>query len=130
MYKQLPSGVKSSITRSISIVFEKYMASIEWAEDRFSMEDFSQAWGTYINESATWTDKVSQEYMQHPDFHEEIAKKMNQVIDKILNEPPSEDQIARIEIMQEEMDTHYDYACKAEASYVEYILKQKQKDNT
>lgn len=124
MYKQLPTGVKSSITRSISIVFEKYMASIEWAEDRFSMEDFSLAWGEYIK-SASWTDKVSQEYMLHPDFHEEIAKKMNQVIDKILNEPPSEDQIARIEIMQEQFDTHYDYACKAEASYVESILKQK-----
>ncbi|WP_075618352.1 hypothetical protein [Paenisporosarcina indica] len=124
MYKQLPSGVKSSITRSISIVFEKYMASIEWAEDRFSMEDFSQEWGKYIK-SASWKDKVSQESMLHPDFHEEIAKKINQVIDKILNEPPSEDQIAKIEIMQEQLNTHYDYACKAEASYVESILKQK-----
>lgn len=124
MYKQLPSGVKSSITRSISIVFEKYMASIEWAEDRFSMEDFSQVWGTYIK-SASWKDKVPQEYMLHPDFHEEIAKKINQVIDKILNEPPSEDQIAKIEIMQDQLNTHYDYACKAEASYVESILKQK-----
>ena len=48
------------------------------------------------------------------------------MIDKILNEPPSEDQIARIEIMQEKLDTHYDYACKAEAAYVESILKEKQ----
>jgi len=126
MYKSLPSGVKSSITRSISTVFENYMASIEWDENRYSMEGFIDAWRTYINESATWTDKVSQENKQHPDFHEEVAKKMNQVIDKILNEPPSEEQIARIEIMQEKLNTHYDYACKAEAAYVESILKEKQ----
>jgi len=126
MYRELPSGVKSSITRSISTVFEKYMASIEWAEDRFSMDDFIQAWREYINDSATWTDKVSEEAKLHPEFHEEVAKKINQVIDKILNEPPSEDQIARIEIMQEQLDTHYDYACKAEAAYVESILKEKQ----
>ena len=125
MYKELPSGVKSSITRSITNVFENYMASIEWSEERFSMEGFIQAWRTYINESASWTDKVSQEIKQHPDFHEEVAKKMNQVIEKILNEPPSEDQIAKIEIMQEQLDTHYDYACKAEAAYVESILKEK-----
>ena len=126
MYKSLPSGVKSSITRSISTVFENYMASIEWDEDRYSMEGFIEAWRTYINESATWTDKVSEENKKHPEFHEEVAKKMNQVIDKILNEPPSEDQIARIEIMQEKLNTHYDYACKAEAAYVESILKEKQ----
>ena len=127
MYKELPSGVKSSITRSITTVFEKYMASIEWDENRYSMDDFIQEWSKYINESASWTDKVSMESKQHPDFHEEVAKKVNQVIDKILNEPPSEDQIAKIEIMQEKLNTHYDYACKAEASYIELILKEKLK---
>lgn len=126
MYKELPAGVKSSITRSISIVFEQYMASIEWSEKRFQMEDFIQAWRIYISESASWTDKVSEECKQHPDFHDEVAQKMNQVINKILNEPPSEDQVARIEILQEQLNTHYDYACKAEATYVESILKEKQ----
>lgn len=126
MYKELSAGVKSSITRSITSVFENYMASIAWDENRFQMEDFIHAWRTYINESSTWTDKVSDEVKQSPAFHEEVAKKMNQVIDKILNEPPSEQQIANIEIMQEEMNTHYDYACKAEAAYVESLLKQKQ----
>ncbi|WP_342542160.1 hypothetical protein MHH33_14610 [Paenisporosarcina sp. FSL H8-0542] len=125
MYKELPTGVKSSITRSIKTVFEHYMASIEWSENRFSMEDFIQTWRIYISESATWTDKISEECKQDPVFHEEIAKKMNQAIDKILNEPPSEEQVAKIEIMQEQLNTHYDYACKAEAAYVESILKEK-----
>lgn len=127
MYKELPSGVKSSITRSISTVFEKYMASIEWSENRFKMEDFIQAWRIYIRETATWTQKVSEECMQDPTFHEEVAKKMNQVIDKVLNEPPTEDQVAKIENLQEKLNTHYDYACKAEAAYVESILKEKVK---
>ena len=126
MYKELPAGVKSSITRSMTSVFENYMASIEWDEDRFQMEGFISQWRTYINESATWTDKVSDEVKQSPAFHEEVAKKMNQVIDKILSEPPSEQQIANIEMMQEEFNTHYDYACKAEAAYIESLLKQKQ----
>ena len=126
MYKELPTGVKSSITRSIKTVFESYMASISWDEERFHMEDFIRQWRTYINESATWTDKVSDEVKESSAFHEEVAKKMNQIIDKILNEPPSEEQVARIEIMQEDLNTHYSYACKAEAVFVEKQLKQKQ----
>lgn len=126
MYIKLESGVKSSITRSIKTVFENYMASIAWDENRFQMKDFILDWRTYINKSATWTDKVSDEVKHDSGFHDEIAKKMNQVIDKILNEPPSEQQIANIEIMQEELNTHYNYACKAEAAYVESLLKQKQ----
>lgn len=126
MYKELPTGVKSSITRSIKTVFESYMASISWDEERFHMEDFIRQWRTYINESATWTDKISDQVKESSVFHEEVAKKMNQVIDKILNEPPSEEQVARIEIMQEDLNTHFSYACKAEAVFVEKQLKQKQ----
>lgn len=126
MYKDLTTGVKSSITRSIKTVFENYMASISWDEDRFHMEDFIHQWRIYINESAAWTDKVSDEVKESSVFHEEVAHKMNQVIDKILNEPPSEEQIAGIEIMQEDLNTHYSYACKAEAVYVGKQLKQKQ----
>ncbi|MBE3102749.1 MAG: hypothetical protein IMZ40_00720, partial [Bacilli bacterium] len=98
MYKELPAGVKSSITRSISTVFEKYMASIDWSENQFKIEDFFQAWQIYINESASWKDKISIECKNDPVFHEEISVKINQVIDKILNELPSEEQVAKIEI--------------------------------
>jgi hypothetical protein len=127
MYKELPATVKSNITRSISIVFQQYMATIQWSENNFKMEDFILKWRNYISESPFWADKISVECKQHPEFHEEVAKKINQVIDKILNEPPSEDQVAKIEIMQEESNTHFNYACKAEATYVESLLKEKQK---
>ncbi|AYC28849.1 hypothetical protein [Paenisporosarcina cavernae] len=126
MLKELPSGVKSSITRSITTVFENYMASIEWSEEKFSMESFVEKWREYINDNATWMEKISEDVKQSPEFHAELADKMNKVIEKILNEPPSEEQVASIEMIQEELGTHYDYACKAEASYVESILKQKQ----
>ena len=123
MYKTLPTGVKSSITRSISKIFEAYMANIEWDEERFNLEDFVKVWKDYIENGAAWYEKVPLEVKLSPEFHEEVANKMNQIIDKILNEPPSEDQIARIEIMQESMDTHFDYSCRAEAAFVETKLK-------
>ena len=44
MYKVLPPGVKSSITRSISKVYESYMADIEWDEDRYDLSDFIKEW--------------------------------------------------------------------------------------
>lgn len=127
MYKELPATVKSNITRSISNVFQQYMASIKWSENKFKIEDFISEWRNYISASALWEEKISEECKQSPEFHEEVAKKINQVIDKILNEPPSEEQVAKIEMMQEECNTHYDYACKAEAVYVETLLKEKQK---
>ena len=57
MYKQLSSGVKISITRSISTSFESYLASISWEEDKFSMEDFMASWQKYFTESAAWFEK-------------------------------------------------------------------------
>lgn len=124
MYNELPSGVKSSITRSISKVFEKYMADIEWEEDRFKLEDYMAEWKRYIETTATWYDKVPNEVKNDPAFHAELADKMNQTFDRVLSEPPSEEQIARIEMKQEELDTDYSYSCKAEAAYVENKLKQ------
>ncbi|RNF40003.1 hypothetical protein [Planococcus salinus] len=122
MYKTLPTGVKSSITRSISKMFETYMADIEWNENRFRLEDFIGKWKQYIETGASWYEKVPEEVKKDPAFHEEVANKMNQTIEKILSEPPSEDQIARIEIMQERLNTHFDYSCKAEAAYIENKL--------
>ncbi|HSO57269.1 MAG TPA: hypothetical protein VLQ66_03445 [Paenisporosarcina sp.] len=127
MYKELPTTVKSNITRSISNAFQQYMASIKWSEKKFKIEDFISEWRNNVSESAFWKEKISEECKHNPEFHEEVANKINQVIDKILNEPPSEVQVAKIEIMQEECNTHYDYACKAEAVYVESLLKEKQK---
>lgn len=127
MYKQLSSGVKISITRSITTSFESYLASICWDEDKFSMEDFVASWQNYFKENAAWFDKIPQEVLLNPEFHEEIAQKMNEVIDKVLNEKPTKKQIDSIEKMQKQLGTNYTYGCKAEAAYVEQLLKDKNK---
>ena len=127
MYKQLSSGVKISITRSISTSFEAYLASIGWDEDKFSMEDFMVYWQNYFKDNAAWIDKVPQEILLSTEFHEEIAKKIDEVIDKILNEEPTEKQKKDIAKLQKQLGTDYEFDCKAEAAYVEQLLKDKLK---
>lgn len=122
-YKDLSAGIKSSITRSISTAFELYMAKIGWDEESFNMENFIKEWQVYISETASWYEKVPVELKESTEFHEEIAKKINATMEKILSEPVSEDLIASIEIMQESLNTHYKYGCKAEALYVQSVLK-------
>lgn len=100
MYKELSSGVKISITRSISTSFELYLASIEWDEDKFSMEDFMTSWQQYFTENAAWFDKVPHEVLVSEEFHNEIAKKVDEVIAKILGEEPTKKQIDSIAKMQ------------------------------
>ena len=127
MYKQLSSGVKISITRSISTSFEAYLASIGWDEDKFSMEDFMVSWQTYFKENAAWIDKIPADILLSSEFHAEIAKKMDEVIAKILNEAPTDKQVAAIAKLQKELGTDYKFDCKAEAAYVEQLLKDKLK---
>ncbi|MEG0472854.1 MAG: hypothetical protein RR588_11010 [Solibacillus sp.] len=124
MYKQLSSGVKISITRSISTSFESYLASIAWEEDKFSMEDFMISWQSYFKDNAAWIDKVPQEVLLSNDFHEEIAKKIDEVMTKILNEAPTEKQKTEIAKLQKKLGTNYTFDCKAEAAYVEQLLKE------
>ncbi|BDH60641.1 hypothetical protein MTP04_07710 [Lysinibacillus sp. PLM2] len=123
MYKDLSSGVKISITRSITTSFESYLASIGWDEDKFSMEDFVQYWQTYFTENAAWFEKIPHEVLVSTEFHEEVAKKIDDVIGKILSEEPTKKQIDSIEKMQKQLGTNYTYGCKAEAAYVEQLLK-------
>ena len=127
MYHELPTGTKSSITRSISKAFELYMAKIGWDEKLFSIEDFIKSWQSYIQESASWYEKVPLEVKESQEFHEEIANKINATIEKILSEPVHEDLIASIETKQDKLNTHYKYGCKAEALYVESLLKEMEK---
>lgn len=124
MYKQLSSGVKISITRSITTSFESYLASIGWDDQKFSMEDFMQCWQKYFIENAAWFEKIPQEVLLSPEFHEELAKKIDEVIAKILNEKPTKKQIDSIEKLQKQLDTDFTYECKAEAAYVEQLLKE------
>lgn len=125
MYKQLSSGVKISITRSISTSFESYLASIGWDEEKFSIEEFVASWQKYFTENAAWFDKVPQEVLVSQEFHEEIAKKIDETIEKVLSEKPTKKQIDSIEKLQKQLGTNYTYDCKAEAAYVEQLLKEK-----
>ncbi|MCY1460717.1 hypothetical protein D9M71_782990 [compost metagenome] len=56
-----------------------------------------------------------------------MAQKIDEVIAKILNEEPTAQQIETIETLQKELGTNYSYDCKAEAAYIEQLLKEKQK---
>ena len=127
MYKQLSSGVKISITRSISTSFEAYLASIGWDEEKFSMEDFMVSWQTYFKDNAAWIDKIPADVLLSNEFHAEVAKKMDEVIAKILNEAPTDKQVAAIAELQKQLGTDYKFDCKAEAAYVEQLLKDKLK---
>lgn len=127
MYKDLSSGIKSSITRSISTALEQYMAKISWNEELFSVEDFIRSWRAYISENAAWFEKVSDDVKESLEFHEEIAKKMNATMEKMLAEPVPDELATTIENMQQTLKTQYKYGCKAEALYVENVLKEMQK---
>ena len=127
MYKQLSSGVKISITRSISTSFEAYLASIGWDEEKFSMEDFMVSWQTYFKDNAAWIDKIPADILLSSEFHAEIAKKMDEVIAKMLNEAPTDKQVEAIAKLQKQLGTDYKFDCKAEAAYVEQLLKDKLK---
>lgn len=118
MLKNLSSGTKISITRSIKTSFEQYMASIQWKEDKFDIQSFIVAWRSYINEHASWYKNLDEEIKYNEQFHEELAVKINETIERILSEEPSAQQIAKLEELQERSGTDIDYACKLEAKYL------------
>ncbi|WP_108306019.1 hypothetical protein [Metalysinibacillus jejuensis] len=123
MYKQLSSGIKISITRSISFAFETYMAKIEWREDKYDLTDFVAHWQQYVLTNAAWYDKVPQEMLSSVAFQEELANKINEVIAKVLQQAPTDEQIKTIEQLEKATGKSMDYGCKAEATFVENKLK-------
>ena len=123
MFKDLSPNLKSSITRSVTQTFEQYMSDIEWSGEKFSIDDYFASWREYITQKALWYSKISDEIKLNPKFHEDLARRINEIITRILSEPPSDEQIAAIQSMQEELDTHYKYDCKAEAVYIDTLLK-------
>ncbi|WP_432354101.1 hypothetical protein [Sporosarcina sp. A2] len=125
MFKSLSPNLKSSITRSITQTFEQYMTEIEWNPDRYDMIEFMKRWSEYITKKALWYEKIPDDVKYSTQFHEDVAVRINEVIQKVLSEPPSEDQIATIEQIQEEHDTKFAYECKAEAAFVEAELKKR-----
>ncbi|WP_227394436.1 hypothetical protein [Jeotgalibacillus aurantiacus] len=126
MLQQLPTGTKISITRSINIAFEQYMSDIQWKEDKFDMVDFMNSWSQYITTQASWYENLDDGIKKSPDFHQNLADKINEVIEKILNEEPTAEQIERIQELQSYSNKEWDYSCKAEAKYVISELEKNQ----
>jgi hypothetical protein len=118
MLKNFSSGTKISITRSIKTSFEQYMASIQWKEDKFNIEDFILNWRSYITEHASWYKNLDETTKNDPEFHQDLALKINETIERVLSEAPSEDQINTLEGIQKKQGTDYDFSCKAEAKYL------------
>lgn len=125
MYKSLSPNLKSSITRSITQTFEQYMENIGWSESKFNIEDYMSSWREYITTKALWYSEIDDSIKASSVFHEELATRINEVINRVLEEPPTEEQVATIQMMQEKYNTHYTYDCKAEAAYVERLLKKR-----
>lgn len=125
MIKNLPQGMKISISRSIATSFETYMEKIEWNEKKFDLNEFVEMWRDYITHNASWYKQLSDEQKNDPKLHEDLANKINEITEKILSEEPKEDQVREIESLQKELNTNYEYTCKAEARYVLNILKSK-----
>ncbi|WP_203363548.1 hypothetical protein [Bacillus sp. REN10] len=130
MLSDLSQGIKISITRSIVTAFERYMAKILWDEKAYNFEDFMNEWQQYINTSSSWYSKVSDEMKSSPEFHEELATKINEVIEKIFSEEPTPEQIDTLDQLQKQLGTDYDYSYKAEAKfYIDFLTEQLKKKN-
>lgn len=127
MFKDLSPGVKISITRSITTSFENYMSEIGWNEKKFNINKFVDEWRKYITTNSSWYDKISDDVKNNAIFHEELAGKINETIDKILSEEPTKEQMDEIEKLQDELGEEYDYSCKTEAKYVIDLLKKELK---
>ncbi|WP_078414385.1 hypothetical protein [Priestia abyssalis] len=118
MFKNLPQGTKISITRSIQKAFEQYMSDIEWDEDKYNIEEFIRTWRRYIEDHASWFERLSMEEKANPLFHQELADKINQTIEKILSEEPTSEQMNQLNALLEEKGKQdITYSSKAEAKY-------------
>nr|WP_156154119.1 hypothetical protein [Domibacillus tundrae] len=128
MLNGLSHGIKISITRSITMAFEQYMANIMWDEDTYSPSDFMKEWQRYIQQNASWYSDVPSDVKNDPRFHEELAVKINKVVAKIFSEEPTEVQIETINALQEKLGTDYDFSCKAEARfYIDFLNEYEKK---
>lgn len=99
------------------------MSNIDWSQEKFKIEDYISSWQQYITTKALWYSEISNDVKESPEFHEELAIRINKIIERILEDPPTDEQIATIQIMQEKLNTHYEYECKAQAVYVERLLE-------
>ncbi len=118
MFNNLPHGVKISITRSIKAAFEQYMRTIKWDENKYNLEAFMQEWKEYATNHASWYNSIEDAIKSNPVFHEELAVKINEIIEKMLTEEPSEEQITELDNLIKEMGiADIDYSCRTKAKY-------------
>lgn len=103
------------------------MNEIGWNENKFDMEDFMIEWRNYINNNSSWYEKVDEDIKNSPVFHEELAVKINTIMNKILSEEPTKEQMDEIEALQQELGVERNYSCKTEAKYVIELLKEQLK---
>lgn len=125
MKSELTPGVKISITKSITTAFEQYMANIEWSEKLYSLPDFVKEWRTYIENNASWYQKLSHEVKSSPEFHQMLADKINETLEKVLSEEPTQEQIEELEALEKEAGREIDFSCKVEAKFWIDTLKKK-----
>jgi hypothetical protein len=128
MLKNLPHGTKISISRSITYAFEQYMNHIGWDEQKYNPEQFIQRWRDYIEKHSAWFHSLDDQVKQDPLFHEELAKKINEIMEKVLSEKPTEEQMEKLEQLIKELDVeNVTYSCRAEANYhIERLEKLKE----
>lgn len=124
MLQNLSAGLKVSITRSIQTSFDQYMRQIDWDVEAFTYEGFALVWQDYIHNSATWYKQLEDEVKNDQSFHQELAVKIQETIEKILSEEPTKVQVEQLKKLQKDgvIDSVTDL-CKLEAKY--YIEKNK-----
>jgi hypothetical protein len=81
-------------------------------------------WREYIQNQASWFEKVETTTKNNPVFHKELAEKINETIEKILSEKPTDAQMNEIDSLQKQAQSEYHYSCKTEAKYVIEQLKE------
>lgn len=102
------------------------MKNISWNDEKFDLQDFVNGWQDYIKNHASWYGQLSDEMKADPEFHEQLAAKINETIEKILSEEPTEEQMEMIEKLQRELGEEYDYSCRTEAKQLIEKLQQLQ----
>ncbi|MEN1937011.1 hypothetical protein AAIE21_15785 [Paenibacillus sp. 102] len=113
MYKQLPHGVKMGITRSIATSFTEYMKSIDWDVEKFDMQQFVEQWKQYLYTKSKWINQIDDDVKEHPDFHKELADRINEKISQLLQEEPDE----QLQLLQVQHVQIKESLCKLEAQY-------------
>ena len=107
------------------------MEMIQWDEKKYDLQEFIGYWRDYAQKNASWFKKIDDEIKSNPDFHEELAAKINEVIEKVLTEPPTEQEMEELDNLIAQLGiADIDYTCRTEAKYHIERLKEKLKSQS